>query len=94
MIPGDHIFGIGFQHTGIGSRLGEDFADHFQIMAQGFRQSETFRKPGGVDVRGHIYQGLNFCCLAGTTFDKSQLYADPPAIVDSTRASESPETIR
>ena len=55
-----HVFAISFEDAGVGSGLGEHFAKHFEIVAEGRAQAQSFGQSGGVDVHDHVDKGFDF----------------------------------
>ena len=59
VLAGDHVATVGLEDAGIGPGLGEDFADHFQVVTEGGGEAEPFGEAGGVDVHHHVDEGLH-----------------------------------
>ena len=47
MLALDHVIRIGFEDAGIGTRLAEYRAQHFEVDSESPADTETFRKAGG-----------------------------------------------
>ena len=65
VLAGLHVGAIGFEDAGIGAGLGEDFAEHGEIEAEGVAEAEAFGEAGGVDVHHHIDEGFDLRGAAG-----------------------------
>jgi hypothetical protein len=68
-----HVFAIGDEHTGIGSRLRENFHDLLEIVTKRSGEAEAFRETGGVDVHHHVHERLHFRRPTGSADVTEQL---------------------